>query len=221
MKLSKTTKWIIGLSVLLIIALVFVFKLYTEKRQYKLQVKALQDTTVNYRNKHGELVTQNTAFAGSVSDLKSQVKAWKSKGDTLRSQVNSSTRQISLLKQKLRISGTGEPDIIRIDTTIIVADNKIDSPTYNVNRSDEYHSFQFAGNQKKYAYDIKVYPTTELVTEDMGNKGTKVTAISRNPYVYEQDTKTVVVPYPKRTFWQRSKDILIGVAAASVLLLAK
>jgi hypothetical protein len=216
MTISKTTKWIIGLSVLLLACIVVIALLYTRQRELKLQVKAKDDVTVHSTNKHGEAVSENTAFVGTIRDLKDQVKNWERKGDSLRSKINSKTRQVTLLQQKLSITGTGKPDTVFRDSIVYIGKEQVENSDFNIHEKDSLHEFTLSANKKKYAYDFKAILKTELLTEDLGGAGTKVTAINRSKYIIESETKSLIVPMKKPSFLAKFKWIGVGVGIGGV-----
>lgn len=216
MKMSNSVKWIIGLSVLLVVSLVIISLLFTRQRELKLQNKTLSDTTVNYKNKYGEAVSENKGFVGNIRDLKAQQKNWEKAGDSLRSVIRSNTIQLTVLKQKFQAAGSGVPDTVFRDTIVYIAGTAVDSSTLNIREKDEFHEFNLSASKKKYAYDFKAFLKTELHTEDMGGAGVKVTAVNRSPYIVESETKSLIVPRKKPSFWNSVKWFAIG-AGAGVL----
>lgn len=210
-------RWITAL--VLILAMGLLYLLEEKNRLYQLQLASLQAQNKTYRNKNNELVSEHTAYQGTLKDLKGQVKNWEKVGDTLRSKLSAQSQQLILLTQQLSIAGRGQPRLdFPPDTLIFIAEQKIDSPSYVVQKKDAFHSFEFAGNQNVYAYQLKVFMTTELLSEDLGKQGIRVSAVSRNPYVDQQQVKALVVARPKQSGWQKTKNILLGAAIGAAVV---
>lgn len=216
MNLSKSTKIIIVLILLLLAGAIYISKLLTEARIDRINLKASRDSTKTYKNKYGEVVSQNLAFVGTKKDMKAYATYLEKQGDTLRTKITDNTRQITLLTQSLKASGKGKIQPILKDTTIYVSDTKIDSAKINIVEKGDDYDFQLAGNQQDYAWNFKTKLKTELDTEDLGKDGIRVTAINRSRFIDSSETKSIVIPIKPVSFWKKVKWIGIGAAGAAL-----
>lgn len=209
MKFKERIWWIASIILLIGILSQTVIK----SNSFKKQVNAVRSENKEYRNKYNELVSEKQAFVGKAKQMKAEIEYWKSQGDTLRSKVTNQTQQITYLKKKLEIAGSGNVKPLPPDTVIVIAKTAIDTPIIAIDTSDQWHSFKFAGNKYKYAYQLSIIDNTEIETKDLGRKGTLVSVINRNPYIVSSEAKSVVISPEKPSVLKKAIWIGIGLGA--------
>lgn len=194
---SRDIKYILVIILLISAGVAMYFVKDNQARVARLQAKTATDVNKQYLNEKGQLVSEKMVLSGSLKDAKAQVGLLIKQGDTIQSRLSSTTRQVISLRQQISISKSGVPDTVKIDVPVFVDKIKIDSPTLSFSVSDEYHSLRVAGNLKKYAYTMGVNVKTELVTDDLGKNGTKVTVLNKNPYIVSSEANSIIIPQKK------------------------
>lgn len=192
----------VALALLIVLVVALMVSSPDEGADYRKQIEALRAEHVQYLNKHNELVSEKLAFEGSVKELKAQLKYREQQGDTLRSKLGAKTQAVILLKKQIRILGAGKVAPVPKDSLIYITNTVIDTPVVAVDTVDRWHSLRFAANGERYAYEVKVFDGTELVTEQT-KKSTIVRVINRNPHVSFSEANSVVVERKKmkRGLW--------------------
>lgn len=180
------------------------------------QKKAIADTTVTYRNKNNQLIAEKLAFVGDKQDLKAEIERWKNLGDTLQNKLTSKTKELIFIKRKINIGGSGYIQPAKPDT-VYIAKVKIDTPLISIDTADAYHSFKFASNRLKYAYELSVTDKSELKIEDNGRKGTKVTLLNKNPYIVSTEIKAIIISPKKPSLFDRVIWLVAGVGVGSLV----
>ena len=218
MKLPERMLWIVLLLALLLMSTYMISSYRGEMELYKIQVNAVQSENVQFRNKQNELVSEKQAFIGEKKDLKGQIEVWKKNGDTLRTKLTGATKDIFFLKRLIEINGKGNVITFKRDTQFLVGPTIIDTPVIAVDTADKFHSFRFAGNMKKYAYQVRVFDKSEMIAEDLGKKGTQVRLVNHNPYVIKSEVNSLIVPPKKVSVWKKIFWIGIGAGIGSSLV---
>lgn len=179
---------------------------------------AMQDSNRMYRNENGKLISERLAFVAAAKDMKGLIEFHKLRGDTFETKFNKATTSLTLLKKSIKVTGAATPRIIKKDTSIFIGGLRIDTPSFEVDTGDAYHHMRILGNKGKVGYSFSVTDNTELHSEDLGKKGTRVSVLNKNPYVESSEAISLIVAPKKRQFWLRLKDGAIG---AGIMLIFK
>lgn len=212
--------------VLLIIAAIASIVIHYERKlnDSELRLDASNGMVSILRNKYNESVAERQSFEGSKQDLKQEIERWKKQGDSLRTKITSSTKQITLLKSELNFKASGKPTIVWVVDTVHKAGEPVDPTqlTYQIDTVNRYIEAHVTVNPYAYQLSIAIKELdVEFVTETkrnglFGRKYTNVKAISRNPYVSNKDLKSVTIQ-EKKPLLSKVVVLLIGVVAGLVI----
>lgn len=179
---------------------------------------ASQDSNKMYRDEQGRLISERSAFIADKEDMKGLIEYHKSRGDTFETKFSKATQSLVLLKKQIKVTGSAKPKTIVRDTTIYLDNVRIDTPSFDLDTGDTDHRIRIVGNKNQIAYSLSITDKTELKTDDLGKKGTKVTVLNHNRYVESSEAISLIVAPKKVPFWKKLKYALIG---GSVVLILK
>ncbi len=215
-KLSPKIIASVYIAIILFVTAHIIWKSKQQKAEKENLISGLLAETRQYRNENNHLVSENLALVGDKKQLKQLAEYLKRKGDTITAQLTSKTREVDYLKKEIRINGSGR--MTPVDTTLVIGGTTVDTARFLIDSADAYHSFRFAGNYNRYAYELKFFDHTEILKETTKD-GTLVRVINHSPYVVTSEVKSLMIPERKPSLLK--KGVWAGIGAAAAVLIMK